>query len=146
MTNAVIPDRVISIGPSTFDGCNNLASVFCLGDAPADDDEYLFGGNEIAIVFYLPGTTGWGETFGGRPTALWVPRISDEGLGMQAGRFGFQMDWAAGHAVVVEACSNVAAPVWLPLATNELADGTGIFADEEEANALGRFYRVVPAP
>ena len=65
---------------------------------------------------------------------------------MQAGRFGFQMNWAAGHAVVVEACTNVAAPVWLPLATNELADGTGIFADEEESNPLGRFYRVVPAP
>ena len=24
-------------------------------------------------VYYLPGTTGWGPTFGGRPTALWPP-------------------------------------------------------------------------
>jgi hypothetical protein len=27
--------------------------------------------NDNATVFYLAGTTGWGPTFGGRPTALW---------------------------------------------------------------------------
>ena len=28
---------------------------------------------DLATVYYLPGTTGWGTTFGGRPTAQWNP-------------------------------------------------------------------------
>ena len=31
----------------------------------------VFQGDNHATVYYLPGTTGWGATFGGRPTALW---------------------------------------------------------------------------
>jgi hypothetical protein len=33
----------------------------------------VFTGDTNATVYYLPGTTGWGATFGGRPTALWTP-------------------------------------------------------------------------
>jgi hypothetical protein len=33
----------------------------------------VFDGDTNATVYYLPGTTGWGTTFGGRPTALWTP-------------------------------------------------------------------------
>jgi hypothetical protein len=32
----------------------------------------VFNGDNNAIVYYLPGTTGWGTTYGGRPTALWI--------------------------------------------------------------------------
>ena len=32
----------------------------------------MFYGDNNATVYYLPGTTGWGTTFGGRPTALWI--------------------------------------------------------------------------
>ena len=32
----------------------------------------MFDGDTNATVYYLPGTTGWGTTFGGRPTALWI--------------------------------------------------------------------------
>ena len=32
----------------------------------------MFYGDNNATVYYLPGTTGWGTTFDGRPTALWV--------------------------------------------------------------------------
>jgi hypothetical protein len=28
-----------------------------------------------ATVYYLSGTTGWGADFGGRPTALWKPKV-----------------------------------------------------------------------
>ena len=31
----------------------------------------VFNGDNDATVYYLPGTTGWGATFGGRPTAPW---------------------------------------------------------------------------
>ena len=32
----------------------------------------MFSGDNNATVYYLPGTAGWGTTYGGRPTALWV--------------------------------------------------------------------------
>ena len=72
--------------------------------------------------------------------------LGDDVFGMASNRFRFNLDWVAGRTVVVEACTNLAAPVWLALETNELADGAGIFEDEEETTARGRFYRVVPAP
>jgi hypothetical protein len=33
----------------------------------------VFSGDNNATVYYLPGTTGWGTTFGGRPAVLWDP-------------------------------------------------------------------------
>jgi hypothetical protein len=34
-----------------------------------------FIGANNATVYYLPGTTGWATTFGGRPTVLWDPPV-----------------------------------------------------------------------
>ena len=31
----------------------------------------------MATVYYLPGTTGWGTTFGGQPTGCGMPGIFD---------------------------------------------------------------------
>jgi hypothetical protein len=36
----------------------------------------VFSHDNNATVYYLPGTTGWGTTYGGRPTALWLPSLS----------------------------------------------------------------------
>jgi uncharacterized repeat protein (TIGR03803 family) len=49
-----------------------LVGVYFKGNAPSlgSDVFYLDGS---ATVYYLPGTTGWGSTFGGLPTALWQP-------------------------------------------------------------------------
>ena len=147
MTAVIFGSGVAYIHPNAFRTCFNIRELYFAGNAP-NLESLIFIGSPT--IYHLPDATGWNALpwylfFRARLT-LWVPRISDEGLGMQSDRFGFQMDWAAGHAVVVEACTNLAAPVWWPLATNEMADGTGIFEDKEESNPIGRFYRVVPAP
>ena len=138
---------VAYIHASAFVGCFILRELYFAGNAPNLESFIYFG---FPTIYHLPGAEGWDALpwylLLRARLALWLPRISEAGLGLQSGRFGFQMDWAAGHAVVVEACTNLAEPAWLPLATNELADGTGIFEDEEESNPVGRFYRVVPAP
>jgi hypothetical protein len=69
LTNMTIPDSVTNIGRSAFWGCGKLRSVYFLGNAPSGDDWTVFAGDNTT-VFYLPGTTGWGSTFGGAPTAL----------------------------------------------------------------------------
>ncbi len=92
LTNVTIPDSVTSIKSSAFERCFSLTSVtigssvtsiedeafsFCFsltgvyfkGDAPGLGSN-VFSGVE-GIVYYLPGTTGWGASYGGLPTEPW---------------------------------------------------------------------------
>ena len=93
LTRITIPASVTSIGDSAFIGCGNLIMVTIgggvtnIGDGAFVDCASLtkvilkgnaptiglsiFGGDNNATVYYMSGTTGWGPTFGGRPTALW---------------------------------------------------------------------------
>lgn len=71
LTNATIGTAVTSFGDYAFNECSNLKGVYCKGNAPTAGSG-LFSGNSKATVFYMSGTTGWGPTFGGRPTALWL--------------------------------------------------------------------------
>jgi formylglycine-generating enzyme required for sulfatase activity len=99
----------------------------------------------ISTVYYLPGTTGWGSTFGGLPTALWRPLVETSGadLGVRTNQFGLNIAWASGQTVVVEACTNLANPIWSPVKTNTLSDGSSYFSDPQWTNYIRRFYRVV---
>jgi hypothetical protein len=72
LTNATIGTSVTSIGEQAFFSCYTLTGVYFLGNAPSLGGSYVFTGDNNATVYYLPGTTGWGPTFGGRPTALWI--------------------------------------------------------------------------
>jgi hypothetical protein len=143
LTNLTIPDSVTSIGEGAFWDCTNLTGVHFKGNAPSADSS-VFEGADVAIVYYLPGTTGWGATFGGRPTALWLPQVqtSEMSFGVRTNQFGFTINWASGRTVVVEACSNLASPTWSPLSTNTLTNGSSYFSDPQWTNYPGRFYRL----
>jgi hypothetical protein len=43
---------------------------------------------------------------------------------------------------VVEACTNLASPVWTPLATLTLTNGSFQFSDPAWTNSLSGFYRL----
>jgi hypothetical protein len=70
LTSVMIPNGVTSIGGGAFAGCTNLTGVYFKGNAPSDGS-LGFSFRQMATVYYLPGTTGWGSTFAGRPTAVW---------------------------------------------------------------------------
>ncbi len=78
LTGITIPDSVTSIGGVAFANCINLTSVYFQGDAPSGDSSVFAYDNNVT-VYYKSGTTGWGPTFGGRPTAAWNPTISLSG-------------------------------------------------------------------
>ncbi|MGD1018645.1 MAG: leucine-rich repeat domain-containing protein [Verrucomicrobiia bacterium] len=75
LANVTIPASVVYIGYNAFANCTNLTAVYFQGNAPDLDgccvfstDTGTYVGFDPAMVYYLPGTTGWGTTFGGLPT------------------------------------------------------------------------------
>jgi hypothetical protein len=44
--------------------------------------------------------------------------------------------------IVVETCTNLANPTWIPLATNTLTSGSSYFSDPAWTNYPSRFYRL----
>ncbi|HEY3915248.1 MAG TPA: leucine-rich repeat domain-containing protein [Verrucomicrobiae bacterium] len=75
LTSITIPNSVTSIGDEAFAVCLNLTSIIFLGNAPTLGSEvFIVTGtpaySDPATVYYLPGTSGWGSTYGGLPTAL----------------------------------------------------------------------------
>ena len=107
----------------------------------------MFNYDYNATVYYLPGTTNWGTTFGGRPTVLWNPQAqSDASFGVRANQFGFNIIGSSNLVIVVEACTNFTNPVWQPVQTNTLntfvgTNGSAYFSDPAWTNYPGRFYR-----
>ncbi len=84
LTSVTIPDNVTSIGSYAFFYCTSLTAVYFKGNAPRLGSA-VFNADNHATIYYLPGTTGWGTTFGGRPTVLWKSRAqtSDASFGVR---------------------------------------------------------------
>jgi hypothetical protein len=130
-------------GNGAFFNCTNLTEVYLLGNAPSVGSDIFYGADN-ATIYYLPGTTGWTNTFGGRPTALWKPQIqtADVGFGVKTNGFGFGINWASDMTVVIEACTNLAEGIWVPVETNTLTGGSVQFRDPAFTNYPSRYYRV----
>ena len=146
LTSITIPGGVSLLAPWTFSDCTNLTQVYFKGNAP-NVLMNPFAGLSSLTVNYLPGTTGWGASFAGRPTELWLlpyPLILDFGssFGVKTNRFGFIISWATNLSVVVEGCTNLANAVWSAVGTNTLADGWSYFSDAEWMNYPARCYRL----
>jgi hypothetical protein len=96
-------------------------------------------------AYYLPGATGWGSSISGDPsvaTLLWNPLIEASGtnFGVQNSQFGFYVTGTNTFTVVVEACTNLASPVWVPVQTITLANGSAYFSDQQWTNYPTRYY------
>lgn len=63
-------------------------------------------------------------------------------FGVQANQFGFRVSWATNLSVVLGACTNLATPVWSPLATNTLTGAWSYSSDPQWTNYPSRIYRV----
>jgi hypothetical protein len=152
LTSVTIPGSVTNIGDYAFYDCGNLRGVYFQGNAPNAGLAVFEGGFDFdnATVYDLPGTLGWGPIFSKMPTALWTlpyPLILDRNnssrtFGVQSNQFGFSVSWATNLNVVVEAATELANPIWSPLATNRLSGGSFYFSDPQWTKYPRRFYRV----
>jgi hypothetical protein len=155
LKNVIFGGGLTNIDTVSFSGCTNLINVLFLGNAPSVThfgDEPVFE-RDPAIVYYLPGTTGWSNYFGsspqtpliaGVPTALWNPVIqaSGPGFGVSNGQFGFNITGTANIPIVVEACTNLANPVWTPLTNMTLTNGSVYFSDPNWSSFSVRYYGI----
>ena len=149
LTSVIFPQSVTTIGTWIFSQSSSLRSVYFEGNEPTNVSAYPFIGSN-PTVYYLPGTSGWSSRFGdplGLPTAPWwlpIPTILnfEPSFGVQTNEFGFMISWATNISIVIEACTNLANPVWLPVATNTLTSGSSYFSDSQWPNYPGRFYRL----
>ena len=146
LTTVKIPNSVTSIGADAFTD-NSLTGVCFQGNAPSlgvscCDDSPFSGGNPT--IYYLPGTTGWGPTFAGRPTILWNPHlvIGHATSGVRTNQFGCSVTGTSNLVVVIETCTNLLNPAWSPFQTDTLASGPFYFSDPQWARYASRFYRV----
>jgi hypothetical protein len=138
LASVTIPAGVTNISNSAFEGCISLTSAYFEGNAPPNPG-YAFSFKSGVIVYYLPGTTGWGLTFGGAPTELWNPHAT--AFVTAGAQFGFNITGPTNVTIVVEACTNLANPIWLPVSTNMLSGATSSFTDPQRANFPNRYYR-----
>jgi hypothetical protein len=67
-------------------------------------------------------------------------QTSGASFGVRTNRFGFTITGTSGLVVVVEACTNLANPIWYPLQTNTLTGGPVYFSDPQLTNYTRRFY------
>jgi hypothetical protein len=144
--SVTIPNSVNRIGDSAFSYCPGLYRVFFRGDVPSFESPYVFYSSPPTL-YYLPGTIGWTETVADRPAEPWLlptPLIltRSPSFGVRTNQFGFRVSWATNASVVLEACTNLAAPNWSLLKTNALVNGWSYFSDPQWSNHPNRVYRV----
>jgi hypothetical protein len=143
LTNIKVGRNVGSIRQDAFTGCTALAGIYFTGDAPSLDNAPAYD-DENVTIYYLPGASGWGSTFAGRPAVLWNPliQIGDASFGVQARGFGFNIVGTTNIPVVVEVSTNLATGDWVCLQTITLTNGLASVSDPAWSDSPSRFYRL----
>lgn len=71
VTSVTVPAGVTSVGDYAFGMCSSLKGVYFTSAAPSFGSSVFFK-DENLTVYYLPGTSGWAQLCGDRPTARWI--------------------------------------------------------------------------
>jgi len=151
LTNATIPSGISTVSFGLFVFCYSLSNVFFQGNAPTFGTDYLvpdyppaFWCDTNVTIYYLPGTTGWSNTFDGVPAVLWNPLIqtANGNFGLQNNQFGFDITGTPAIPIVVEVSTNLANPVWTRLTNVTLTNGLFHFSEPAQPNTPNRFYRI----
>jgi BspA type Leucine rich repeat region (6 copies) len=138
LTRVYFPSSVTSIGDGAFSQCFKLAEAYFEGDAPNGGSLDVF--QPPTTVYYLPGTTRWGSTFGGSLAVLWNPQAQNAGV--RFSRFGFNITGPTNIPFVVEVSTNLGRASWTALQTCTLTNGSVYFSDPQSTKYPPRFYRL----
>lgn len=143
LTNLTIPGSVTNIGSVAFSQSQRLKAIVFLGNAPTLFDSL---GNIPATIYYMPGATGWGGTFGGRPAYLWNPSLRARSYRWNpqfpSYRVGVIVEGTTNMPIVVEASTNLAGGGWVTVMSCTLTNGIIGYGDVDSFRNPARFYRV----
>jgi hypothetical protein len=139
LTNVTIPNSITNIGNRAFYNCTSLTALYFQGNAPVVGSNAFVFDSKLTI-YYLPETTGWNSIVAGRPAVLWNPQATT--YSVAGGQFSFIISGPINVSIVVEACTNLVQPIWLPVSTNTLTGGSSSFSDSQSSNYSARFYRL----
>jgi hypothetical protein len=142
LTNVTIPASVTNLGNGVFEYCP-LASVYaaCGAATIVPSYGYIFVYSQPPI-YYLSGAAGWTTNFS--KGVLWNPQIQAGGasFGVQNNQFGFNITGTTNIPIVIEACTNLSQPVWVPLQSVTLTNGSVYFSDPQWTNYPSRLYGI----
>jgi hypothetical protein len=94
-------------------------------------------------------TNAWGgvlttnRTVYGVSSGSGLPVLTNLVYAAGSGVLSFDLAAASGQSVIVETCTNLAGPVWVPLQTNTLNSGTAAFSVTNSPAEASRFYRLL---
>lgn len=142
LSTVILGANLVDLGDAAFADSPNINSVYFLGNAPAVDFGTAFENDNSANVYYLPGASGWSSgIFGGVPTTIW--NVQSQNCASINGTFSFDIVGPANTMVVIETCTNLANPQWLPVVTNTCdTNGNSSFSDSQSQSFPLRFYRL----
>ncbi|HUA68565.1 MAG TPA: leucine-rich repeat domain-containing protein, partial [Candidatus Saccharimonadales bacterium] len=147
LTTVTVGNSVNNIEGNAFAFCIGLKDIFFLGNAPAFNSPFYNDNN--AVVYYLPGTTGWGTTVEGYaglelPTVLWNPQIQTDvtSFGVHTSQFGFNITGTTNIPIIVEASTNLIGTPWTVLQSCYITNGLIYFGDPQWTNFPNRFYHL----
>ena len=140
LTNVTIPNSVTNIGAWAFSYCPSLNAVYFQGDAPAPTNDtnvfaYTASG---AKAYYLSGTTGWGATFDGIPTAVILPPPPALGISTYGSQPAMFFPTATGTNYVLQMTTNLSTGPWVTV-SNGIAI-SGFVVTNPPANAFFRLH------
>lgn len=152
--NALFLDGSTLYGTTAAGGLSNYGTIFMILTNGADfttlktfnasvgtscDSKFVLSSNTLYGTAANGGSSGGGVVFG----LTMLPQIvSDGNFGIQSNAFGFDVTGISNQVVVVEACTNLISPDWLPLQTNTLTGCSPYFSDPQWTNYPGRYYRL----
>ena len=147
LRSVTIPDSVISIYDSAFEGCARLKRIIFGGDAP-----FFLGANVFrnvsgnARVFINPDAIAFGETFEGLPVII-QEKIEINTFSKSAAPFSLNFESKSGSTYIIEATQNLRQRVTWQWRWRKIGEvkGTGSsvkFTDWREAIFEKQYYRV----
>jgi hypothetical protein len=141
LTSITLGTSVTNVGDYAFSSCTSLTGAYFRGNAPVPGLSIFYNASN-SIVYYLPGTTGWGTAFGGQPAEQLIPPLRMSNIGVRSNQFGFTITGAGNSIVVVETCGTLTNAAWSPVGTNTLTSGSSYFSDPYWTNYPVHFYRL----
>lgn len=141
LTSVFIPGNIAGVGEGAFTGCSSLERIYFLGDAPAGAPASL--GASQAAVYYLPGSEGWDDTFGGCPAVLWNPEFVDGACHPLAA--ACHVVGAPNLPIGIQSTTDLVSGEWTweIALTNLTAEGTFCFEKDAADMEEERYYRIM---